>query len=272
LGFSAREEYFMRKVWSTKHYLAVAIFGAIVGNHAASASECRVISAMRVETAQDIERLQDVCEVTDSLAIFADGVEKIVLPNLKRAGLINVESMGLKALAMPSLTSVRDLYISGADLEAAEFPALQEVSAHLVIRERNVKFLNLPELRKVNRLVLQSCLNLQFVFADKLYDVGSSSLDGNPSLNPGSASVITSVTRKLSPEEAQYVKDAQDQIRAFKLRLIENAAQPPIRPTGHPTKFDSFGLIKSYYDWYPYQYNDYWYSIGPWGFTAYYRF
>jgi len=238
----------------------------------ANAETCRVINAVRIDSERDLERIQDVCEVTDSLAIFADGVEKIVLPNLKKAGLINIEAFGLKAIALPKLESARDLYISGADLEAAEFPSLKEVSAHLVIRERNLKFLNFPELRRVNRLVLQSCMNLQFVFADKLYDVGSSRVDDNPNLNPGSASVIASVTRKLSPEEMQFVANAQRQVQDLKRRLIENnLAQPPIRPTGHPTKFDSFGLIRSYYEWYPAEYHDYWYSIGPWGFTMYYH-
>lgn len=238
----------------------------------ANGQTCRSISAMRVETQQHIDSLQDVCEVTESLAIFADGVQKIELPNLKRAGLINIESNGLKALAMPKLQSVRDLYISGAELEAAEFPSLDTVSSRLVIRERNLKYLNLPELRRVGRLILQSCLNLQFVFADKLYDVGSARLEDNPSLNPGSASMISSVTRKLSPEELNYVTNAQNQIRDIKRKLIENSlSQPPIRPTGHPTQFDSFGLIRSYYEWYPAEYHDYWYSIGPWGFTMYYR-
>jgi hypothetical protein len=238
----------------------------------AAAEACRSVSAMRVESQKDIERLQDVCEVKESLAIFADGVEKVVLPNLKRAGLINIESNGLKALAMPKLEVVRDLYISGADLEAAEFPALTDVTSRLVIRERNLKYLNLPEARRIGRLILQSCLNLQFVFADKLYDVGSARLEDNPNLNPGSASVISAVTRKLSAEEMSYVTNAQSQILMLKRKLLENSlTQPPIRPTGHPTQFDSFGLIRSYYEWYPAEYHDYWYSIGPWGFTMYYH-
>lgn len=238
----------------------------------AAAETCRVIGAMRIDSQQDLDRVQDVCEVTESLAIFADGVEKVVLPNLKRAGLINIESNGLKALAMPKLEVVRDLYISGADLEAAEFPSLTDVSSRLVIRERNLKYLNLPEVRRIGRLILQGCLNLQFVFADKLYDVGSARIEDNPSLNPGSASVISAVTRKLSAEEMSYVTNAQSQILLLKRKLVENSlAQAPIRPTGHPTQFDSFGLIRSYYEWYPAEYHDYWYSIGPWGFTMYYH-
>lgn len=238
----------------------------------AAAESCRVVSAVRIDTQQDIDRMQDVCEVKESLAVFADGVEKIVFPNLKRAGLINIESDGLKALAMPKLEVVRDLYVSGSSLEAAEFPALTDVTSRLVIRERNLKYLNLPEARRIGRLILQSCLNLQFVFADKLYDVGSARLEDNPSLNPGSASVISAVTRKLSEEQLRYVTDAQSQILMLKRQLVENSlAHPPIRPTGHPTQFDSFGLIRSYYEWYPAEYHDYWYSIGPWGFTMYYR-
>jgi hypothetical protein len=236
------------------------------------AETCRSISAVRVETQRDVERLRDVCEVRDSLAIFTSGVEKIVLPNLKKAGLINIESDGLKALAMPELQVTRDLYISGAELEAAEFPSLTDVTSRLVIRERNLKYLNLPEVRRIGRLILQGCLNLQFVFADKLYDVGSARLEDNPALNPGSASVISSVTRKLSAEEMSYVTNAQSQIQLLKLKLLQNSlAHPPIRPTGHPTQFDSFGLIRSYYEWYPAEYHDYWYSIGPWGFTYYYH-
>jgi hypothetical protein len=141
-----------------------------------------------------------------------------------------------------------------------------------VIRERNIKYLNFPELRRVGRLILQSCLNLQFVFADKLYDVASARVEDNPSLNPGSASVLAAVTRKLSAEEQQYVASAQSQILELKRQLLQNTlAHPPIRPTGHPTQFDSFGLIRSYYTWYPAEYHDYWYSIGPWGFTLYHR-
>ncbi|MFM8269266.1 MAG: hypothetical protein ACKN9V_03680 [Pseudomonadota bacterium] len=234
---------------------------------------CRSIEWVRLETSRDVERMKDVCEVRQSLAIFVDGVTELSFPRLKRAGLINVESHGLEALAFPKLEQARDIYLTGADLKVAEFPKLNIVSSRLVVQERNVQFLNFPNLKRVGRLILQSCLNLEFVFADKLYDVASIRLEGNPALSPASAENLKSVTRVMSPEEMAYVQNAQEEMRLFRRRLLDNALnQPPIRPTGHPTHFDSFGFIKSYYEWYPYEYNRYWSAIGPWGYWLFFNY
>lgn len=233
----------------------------------AEESGCRSIEWARLETSRDVERMKDVCEVRQSLAVFVDGVREITFPKLRRVGLINIESHGLEAIAFPKLEQVRDVYLTGSDLKAAEFPLLETVSSRLVVQERNIQFLNFPSLRRVGRLVLQSCLSLEFVFADKLYDVASIRMDGVPSLNPASAENLKSVTRVLSAEEQAFIQNAQEEMRLFRKRLLENAlAQPPVRPTGHKTNFDSFGYIKSYYEWYPYEYTRYWSVLGPLGY------
>ena len=232
-----------------------------------STTPCRVIESARIDNEKQLEQLRDVCEITQSLAIFADGVREITFPNLRRVGLINIEAIGLEAIAFPKLESVRDIYLTGSDLKVAEFPRLQFVSGRLVIQQRNLQFLNLPELRRVGRLILHSCLNLEFVFADKLYDVASIRMENNPALNPASAENLKRVTRVMTPEELEYIKNAQEEMRLFKRKLWENTLnQPPIRPTGHETHFDSFGMIKSYYAWYPYEYARYYDFIGPWGY------
>lgn len=228
---------------------------------------CRSIEWARLETNRDLEQMKDVCEVRKSLAVFVDGVREITFPNLKRVGLLNVESQGLEAIAFPKLETARDIYLTGSDLKAAEFPVLNLVSSRLAIQERNIQFLNFPSLRRVGRLILQGCLNLEFVFADKLYDVASIRMDGIPALNPASAENLKSVTRVMSAEELAFIQNAQDEMRLLKRKLLEKAlSEPPIRPTGHKTKFDSFGYIKSYYEWYPYEYHRYWSIIGPLGY------
>jgi hypothetical protein len=245
----------------------LALVGSVVGL-ANNTSNCRTIEYARIDNQSQLERLNNVCEITNSLAVFTSGVREITLPNLKRVGLINIEADGLEAIAFPKLESARDIYLTGSELKVVEFPQLDTVSARLVVQERNLQFLNLPELRRVGRLILSSCLKLEFVFADKLYDVASIRMENNPALNPSSAENLQKVTRVMSPEEMEFIKNAQEEMRLFKRRLLDNSLnQPPIRPTGHETHFDSFGLIKSYYQWYPYEYSRYIDFIGPWGYT-----
>lgn len=245
---------------------AVVVFVGFLslGVRAAEERPCRVIEDARIETQAQLDRMRDVCEVRGALAIFADGIEEIIIPRLQRVGIINVESYGLKAIAFPQLQFARDIYFSGSDLEVAALPSLQEVSSRLVVRERNLKFLNLPEVRRIGRLVLQSCLQLEFVFADKLYDIASSRLDNNPALNPASADILKNITRVPSPEELEFIKNAQEDIRELKRKLIEKSlTERPLPPTGHPTHFDSFGMT-GYYSWYPYEYSRFYDYIGPW--------
>lgn len=235
---------------------------------APSERPCRTVDFVRIENSQQLERLQEVCEIRQSLAIFSSDLKEVVLPRLKRVGLVNVEADGLEALAFPALEAARDIYLTGSDLKVAEFPVLNTVSARLVIQQKNLQFLRLPELRRVGRLILNGCSNLEFVFADKLYDVASIRLDNTPMLNPASEAKLKSVTRVMTPEEIAYIKNAEEEMRLFKRRLIEKTlTEAPIRPTGHPTHFDSFGLIKSYYTWYPYEYSRFYDFIGPWGYS-----
>ena len=255
------------------HSLLVAAVISVTTAGTALADSCRTVGSMQIRSQSDLERLSDVCEVEGSLAIFADGIEKIVLPNLREAGVINVDSHGLKALAMPKLEHATDLYVNGLELLVAEFPALQTVSGHFVVQAPSLPFLNLPSLAQVNRLVVQGCSNLEFVFVDKLGDVGTYSLERNPKLNPGSASMLTAVTRNLTPDEQDYVINGMNRVADLKLRLHSGRdTSTPIPTTGHPTTFDSFGFIKHYYDWYPNEYHDYWLYLSPWGFTWLYRF
>ena len=233
---------------------------------------CRSVEWARLENNRDVERMNDVCEVRQSLAIFVDGVTELTFPRLQRAGLINIESNGLEAIAFPKLEQARDIYLSGSDLKVAEFPLLNTVSARLAVQEKNIQFLNFPSLKRVGRLILQGCLNLEFVFADKLYDIASIRMDGNPALNPASAENLKNVTRVMSAEEITYIQNAQEEMKFFKRKLLEKSlSEPPIRPTGHPTHFDSFGFIKSYYEWYPYEYDRYWSAIGPWGYWLFFH-
>jgi hypothetical protein len=234
---------------------------------------CRSLDFVRVENASQLERLKDVCEIRQSLAVFTQGIREITLPRLKSVGLINIESDGLEAIAFPRLESARDIYFSGDELRVIELPQLKTVSARFVVQEQNLEFLNLPELTSARRLILKDCYKLEFVFAEKLQDVASLRLENNPALNPMSAEKLKSVTRPLTKEEESFITNAQEKMRQFRLRLIAKTLnETPIRPTGHHTSFDSYGFIKSYYEWYPYEYSRYWDVIGPWGYTFFYRF
>ncbi|MFM8314572.1 MAG: hypothetical protein ACKOA8_09830 [Deltaproteobacteria bacterium] len=238
---------------------------------ASAEKPCRSIEYARIENTRDLSRLADVCEITHSLAVFLDGEREITVPRLRRVGIVNIESRGLEAVAFPALEQVRDMYLTGTDLKVVELPRLRYVSSRLVIQEKNLQFLNLPELQQVGRFILNGCQQLEFVFADRLREVGSLRMDNNPALNPASAENLQKVTRVMTEEELAFIKNAQEEMRLFKRRLMDNALnQPPIRPTGHETHFDSFGLIKNYYDWYPYEYSRYWDVIGPWGYTFFY--
>lgn len=233
---------------------------------------CRAIGYARVDNVGQLEKLKDVCEIHQSLAIFTQGVREITLPRLKSVGILNIESDGLEAVNFPELKAAKDIYLASGDLKVAEFPKLQTVSARLVIQERKMEFLNLPELISARRFILKDCFNLEFIFAEKLQDVASLRLENNPALNPVSAEKLKSVTRPLTAEEEAFITNAQERMRQFRLRLIAKTLhEVPIRPTGHHTSFDSYGFIRSYYEWYPYEYSRYWDVIGPWGYTFWYR-
>ena len=232
---------------------------------------CRSIEFARIDTQAQLARLSDVCEIRESLAIFTADLKEITLPRLKKVGLVNVEANNLEAIAFPFLETARDIYLTGSDLKVAEFPRLQTVAGRLVIQEKNLQFLHFAELRRAGRLILYNCSQLEFVFADKLYDVASLRVENTPNLNPASAENLRKVTRIVSPEEKEFIRKSQEEMLAFKRRLAENNLnQPPIRPTGHPTHFDSFGMIRSYYEWYPYEYSRYWDVIGPYHYTFFY--
>lgn len=246
-----------------KHLLTFGLTMLCGFSALADQQPCRTIDFARIDTQEQVERLADVCEIRQSLAIFADGVEEIVIPRLKSVGLINVESRGLKAISFPYLESARDIYFTGSDVEVIAFPSLQTVSGRLVVQERNLKFLNFPEVKRIGRLILHSCLNLEFVFADKLYDIASIRLENNPALNASNADMLKNITRVPTPEELEFVKNAQEEIRDLKRKLIDKSLnQRPLPPTGHPTYFDSFGLT-GYYRWYPYEYSRFYDYIGP---------
>lgn len=234
---------------------------------------CRKIEFARVDTRDQLEKLQDVCEIEKSLAVFVEGEKEATFPNLKRVGLINVESNSLHAVAFPALQSAGDIYLTGAELQVAEFPKLTTVSSRLVIQERKMPFLNLPLLERVGRLILSGCENLEFVFAEKLFDVASIRIENNPALNPVSEANLRKVTRKMGNQEYELMRQSQEEMRLFRIRLIQGTLNStPIRPTGHKTYFDYYGFIKSYYEWYPWEYSQYWGMIGPWGYTLFYRF
>ncbi len=231
-------------------------------------ADCRVVSDIRIDSSDDISKYEQVCEA-QNVTVFADGQERVILPNLKRAGLVNIDSRGLRAVAMPALEQVRDLYVQGVGVEVVEFPALQYVTGRLVIQNQPVKFLNLPELNQVGRLIIHGCANLEFIFADKLQSIGSAELAANSKLNASVIQVLENVTI-LSPEQYAYRQDQAEKMRLYRQQLIRNGSKPaPIRPTGHPTHFRDY--MTNYYVDYPAQYHDYWYSIGPWGFWLWHR-
>lgn len=234
---------------------------------------CRTLEFARVDSVNQLEKLKDVCEIRQSLAIFIDDAKEATFPRLKSVGLINIESTALEAVAFPKLETARDIYLTGSDLKVAEFPNLQTVNSRLVIQEKQMEFLNLPELRRVGRLILSNCPNLEFVFAEKLFDIASIRMEKNPVLNPVSEANLKKVTRKMGNKEYELMRKSQEEMRLFRLNLMRGMLNStPIRPTGHHTYFDYYGFIKSYYEWYPWEYGRYWDVIGPWGYTFFYRF
>jgi len=234
---------------------------------------CRTIEFARIDTVAQLEKLKDVCEIQKSLAIFIEDANEATFPNLKKVGLINVESTKLQAVAFPSLKEARDIYLTGSELRVAEFPSLTIVHSRLAVQEKQMEFLNLPNLERVGRLILSNCSNLEFVFAEKVFDIASIRIENNPVLNPVSEANLRKVTRKMGNEEYELMRKSQEEMRLFRINLMRGMLNStPIRPTGHHTYFDYYGFIKSYYEWYPWEYGRYWDVIGPFGYTFFYRF
>ncbi len=254
-------------------FIGIVFFSLLSGMGIAIEQPCRSIEFARIDSITQLERMKDVCEIRQSLAVFIDDAKEATFPKLKSVGIINVDSRSLEAVAFPALEAARDIYLTGSDLKVAEFPKLETVTSRLVFQEQQMEFLNFPELRRVGRLILANCINLEFVFAEKLFDIASIRIEKNPILNPISEANLKKVTRKMGNEEYELMRKSQEQMRLFKISLMRGMLNStPVRPTGHPTYFDYYGFIKSYYDWYPYEYYRYWDVIGPWGYTFFYRF
>jgi hypothetical protein len=229
---------------------------------------CRTLDWARVENQKDLDRLKDVCVINSSLAIFTRDIRQITLPDLKKVGLINIDSDGLEAIAFPSLESARDLYMTSSDLKIAEFPQLREVSSRLVVNQTSVSFLNFSQLSRVGRLIIQNCPKLEFVFSESLLPPGSIWLENNPSLSEVCESRLLADTQAISVAEMTLLQENNRKMATFKRLYHRDAIAAPIRPTGHKTQFDSFGMIVNhYYNWYPYEYSRYVGYIGPWGYS-----
>ncbi len=224
---------------------------------------CRTVSDIRIDSSDDVKKFEQVCEA-QNVTIFSDSADRVILPNLERAGLVNIDSRGLRAVAFPALKQVRDLYVQGSGIEIAEFPSLQVVTGRFAVLSQPIKFLNLPQLTQVGRFIIQSCSSLEFIFADKLQSIGSVELSANGSLSQHLVSVLERLSIMTPEEHAQRQAEAE-KMRIYRQQLILNGSQPaPIRPTGHPTHFRDY--MTGYYADYPSQYHDYWYSLSSWGF------
>jgi hypothetical protein len=249
----------MRSLIFSLSFLAAALVLAPSPMNAA----CRTVSDIRIDSSDDAKKFEHVCEA-QNVTIFADNVDRVILPNLERAGLVNIDSRGLRAVALPALKQVRDLYVQGSGIEIAEFPSLQVVQGRFAVLSQPIKFLNLPQLTQVGRLIIQGCSSLEFIFADKLQSIGSVELSANRSLSQNVVSVLEHLSI-LTPEEYAQRQAEAEKMRIYRQQLILNGSQPaPIRPTGHPTHFRDY--MTGYYADYPSQYHDYWYSLSPWGF------
>ena len=233
-------------------------------------SSCPVYEGnFRVDSPQSVKRFESICELHGNVGIFTDGIQKLTFPNLKSAGVINIEAYGLQAISFPKLESTHYLYLSGPDLEVAEFPNLQVVNDVFHVQSRRLKFLNLPKLGRVDGTwSITGNPSLEFVFADDIYSIGELQIANNPMLKPGTADALQIALRILTPEEQQYIEEQREEMRELKHEIFEHLInQPPMPPTGHPTEYGSIGF---YYHWYPRMYWDYWETIGPWGFWGYY--
>lgn len=253
-----------------RHYWIPSVFLLVLSIFSSSSfsAPCRTLDWARVENQKDLDRLKDVCVINSSLAIFTKDIRQITLPGLKKVGLINIDSDGLEAIAFPSLESARDLYMTSSDLKIAEFPQLQEVSSRLVVNQTSVSFLNFSQLSRVGRLIIQNCPKLEFVFSESLLPPGSIWLENNPSLSKVCESRLLADTQAISVEEMTLLQENNRRMATFKRLYHRDAVAAPIRPTGHKTQFDSFGMIVNhYYDWYPYEYSRYVGYIGPWGYS-----
>jgi len=239
----------------------------------ASGAPCKTLDWARIETQRDLERLEGVCEIKNSLAIFTTSIKQITLPALKRVGLINIDSDHLEAIAFPSLQSARDIYLTGLDLKVAEFPQLRAVSSRLVVNQTSIPYLNFSLLNRVGRLIIQNCPDLEFVFSESLLPPGSIWLENNSKLSETCKARLLANTKTISVEEMTLLQENNRKMAVFKNLYHKNAVEAPIRPTGHKTHFDSFGMIvNDYYQWYPYEYSRYVGYIGPWGYSWLYWF
>jgi hypothetical protein len=93
-------------------------------------SPCRTIVSDRViETALELEDMDDVCVVEGNLTFSGSEISAISLPRLVRVdGGLAVDSVSLLTFSLPALETVGPTYIDGAvALTSIELPALVEV-------------------------------------------------------------------------------------------------------------------------------------------------
>lgn len=145
----------------------------------------------------------------------------------------------------------------------------ETVEGRLVVKDQNIKFLNLPELKLAGRVLFDNCPDLEFVFADKLRAINSFNNNDTPTLNQNSINMLANISI-LTEDQWQQRQQSAKRMSEYKVRLMTDPSSiHRIRPTGHKTQFRQYNN-EAYYNWYPYEYDRYWWVIGAFGFQWYY--
>ncbi len=230
---------------------------------AAYSEECRTAGNIRIDSAAELYKLDGICKVAGNLAIFPDDVESLVLPDLKEARLINIDSNSLKAVAMPKLERVTWLYLQSPSLEAIELTRLKNVGETFGVSEGNaLRYLSVPALNSVGKLYMQDNTALEFVFAEQISVIGTLVSDNNPALADESFKYLQAASLQMSPSLRQQRADVAHGLGAYRQQVVTSYLNPNLPSTGHPTYFGTIGFappyVRRYYDVYPYHYDGLW--------------
>jgi hypothetical protein len=245
---------------------------------AAYADECRLEGNLRIDTAEDAAGLDNICEISGNLLIFAPLAEELVIPRLRSVKLINIETDGIKAIYFPALESASWIYVKGQDFEVVDFPVLRTVHQTFYMSAPAAKFLNLTALERATNFYLANNDSLEYVFADHLQSIGGITLENNPVLAEESSAAIGRAGRLVSREERQEEILRQQQVRDMQIAYYQSLRTIP----AGPSQAASFGTIggfgfhprpqyNRYYQryWHSYGYYPYWNYLYPYPWRWY---
>ena len=258
-----------------KILMAAVLVGLSWTGTALADEECRTIEWIRVDSAAQLEQLQDVCEITRSLAVFTDEAVTVALPKLKKVPFINVDSTAVTGVYLPALEHANIIQIKGRSIEAFEAPRLRRVNRALYILSSSVINLDLVSLEFVDHLVIKGNPQLEEVFTPFTETIMEVSLANNPKLVDENVQLLLALQHPDGPAMRASRRAATEEARRLRVEAARRYHDRVIAPTGTAARFGTIGFYNygNHYRRYRYpRYRAYYPVIRPWLWGApYYR-